>query len=382
MFLDELIYLTKSETVRTLSGKPKKLYKYAIVATFFNVVNGKQLQAGQLGNVEIAKEILKNPKECYKKYNLEAFKNEVEKCLSQVYFHNTRLDTTIDKLFEFFREKLVALQNNKRFWQASEFEKIIDLEKFYKDKSGTIKKHHWIDFNIEQGLIPTIPDFITYGDFINSWNILLQKWNEYNIYSEAFSEDIFGYMELRKSEESRKIEYEIFTLQRICYTSCVTFVEAYLFYLFYNFKMDNILGENEAIRKLYDLNISKVNDTHIIEKIIIPHFIKEEVQENINKLYAKYKEINKVRNAVIHTTAFENRSIQKSTMESFFEIDLKSVEQAMTNSLDLILLIDRNLPEEFKLLYWWDLFESPDLSKWEQISIVNKNSNISNLSTF
>ena len=45
--LESLIYLTKSSTLRKLSGEPKRLYKYAIVATFFNIVNGKQLQYGQ-----------------------------------------------------------------------------------------------------------------------------------------------------------------------------------------------------------------------------------------------------------------------------------------------------------------------------------------------
>ncbi len=61
---------------------------------------------------------------------------------------------------------------------------------------------------------------------------------------------------------------------------------------------------------------------------------------------------------------------------------MKSVEEAMTNAINLVLLIDESLPDQHKLLNWLPNFETPDFSTWEEISIINFSSNLSQLPTF
>ncbi|NMD69617.1 hypothetical protein HHO41_04895 [Bacillus sp. DNRA2] len=380
--LDTLIYLTKSSTLRKLSGEPKRLYKYSIVATFFNIVAGKHLQTGQFENIEIAKDIIRDPKNASENYSLPHFKKEVHYCLRLRHFHNPDSGETVDYLFSFFREKLEGLKKGKRFWKGSEFEKIISLDEFFKDTHARpIKEHHWIDFNIERGLIPTIPEFITYGDLINSWNLLLERWKKYQKLAEEHT-GFISQLDFKKSEKGREIEYEIFTLQRTCYTACVTFVESYLFYLFYNFKSIKLFEEDNDISNLYKLNERNINDTNVIETIIIPKFITtEENNKKMKDLYNEFEHINNTRNSIIHTTAYEDKSKQKSFMELFFEINLDKVEKSMTNSIEIVLFIESLLPEEHKLLQWWDRFETPDFSLRRKISIVNPESNLSKLSS-
>ncbi|AGK53175.1 hypothetical protein [Bacillus sp. 1NLA3E] len=381
--LNSLIYLTKSSTLRKLSGEPKILYKYSIAATFYNIINGKQLQVGQFVNLEIARDILKNPKKSSESYDLAFFKKQVHDSLRRGHFHNPDSKETVDIIFGFFREKLEGLKVGKRFWKGSEFEKIISLNEFFKGRSGPIKEHHWIDFNIQRGLIPTIPDLITYFDLINSWNWILERHKRYSQLAEEQNDGLIARLDFLKNEEGRKILYEIFSLQRICYTSCVTFVESYLFNLFYNFKSNQLFADEGEISDLYKLHERNVNDTHVMEKIIFPKFLQEDSQSNkrIKELYTEFLEVNKVRNAIIHTTSYEDKSNQRSFMEMFFEVNLEKVEKAMNNSVEFVLLIDQLLPHEHKLLYWWDKFETPDFSKRKKISTINPDSNLSKLTS-
>jgi hypothetical protein len=262
---DKLIDLVKSSTIRTLSSRPKKMYKYALGAIFFNIVNGKHLQNGQSVNVAIAEDILNNPKQATRKYNIDSIKGHVQRCFNLAHFKRPYQEETIDKVIAFFRKRLDELSNKKTLFMASELEEIINIQNFYQHTNHHIKSHHWIEFELGRGLIPTIPEFIAYGDVINLWNLLLEK---HSIYKEA-EEEISSpenYLEFHKSSFIRKLKYTIITLNRSCVISAITFAESYLFYLFYNFKNEKVAIDKEKVRSLYERNEKTIQDTEIVEK--------------------------------------------------------------------------------------------------------------------
>lgn len=59
----------------------------------------------------------------------------------------------------------------------------IELDRMFKDVYGSphikILPHHWIEFDITRGLIPTYPDFIVYGQQLYLWNVYMDKYQEY-----------------------------------------------------------------------------------------------------------------------------------------------------------------------------------------------------------
>lgn len=357
-YLNTLIDLMSTRNVRKMSGEPKKIFRYVLVAIFINTINAKRVDSmKQEENIGIANFILREPKSSL------GFKNsiikQVQQSMKNNFFHDPKDYGTVIEVNKFFREKLESLKSGKRFWKATEFEKLFSVKDYFNTQSIPIQSYHWIDFNIYHGLIPTYPELITYNDLINSWNLIVEKSKEYQVHNRDRDNDL----------SLKQLEYEIFSLQRYSYTSCVTFFESYLFYLFYNLKSKNVFEEDEKIQKLYKLKHTKVDDTHILKEIILPKYIINENQKKFEELLDGYEKLNDIRNSIIHTSAFENLSDQSSTMELFMtmDIDFKKLEEAYELVIDFSLFIESLLPESLKVLFWWDRFEKPDFTSRKKI---------------
>src|SRR5699024_611935 len=299
---------------------------------------------------------------------ISKYKEDIENELKDNYLHNFDSYFSIQKINKFFREKLYKLKEDKRFWKVDDFEDLLSVQCFLQSyypvfKKNTIKNHHWIDFNIRHGVTPTYPELISYNDLINSWNYILET---SNIYTEKLS------AQNKESDELRDLEYSIFSFQRFGYTTCVTFFEAYLYYIFYNLKSQNIYIDDPKIQSLYKLNRKKVTDEEILKQIIKPKYFshKDDDLDQFNDFKKKYKKLNDIRNSIIHTSAFENESNQLATMELFFDIDINKVRKAYELIIDFTLLIESKLPEDHKILFWWNFYEEPDFKSNKKIKKI------------
>lgn len=345
-----------------MSGEPKKLFRYLLVGIFINTIevnkNDEMKKNKNLMErheyISAAQMILRFPKAA--PHISDLYINRIQQAMEDNFFHDPKNPNIVVKINTFFREKLKHLKAGKRFWKVEEFEKIFSVEDYLKNLAIPVKNHHWIDFNIYYGIIPTYPEHITYNDLINSWNLILERTNKYHLLEDNHN-------------QRKQLEYEIFSLQRYSYTSCVTFFESYLFYLFYNLKSENAFKEDETIQKMYKRPYIKVNDTDILDHIIEPKLITNSCKEKYKELLKEYKKLNDIRNSIIHTSAFETLADQTSSMELFMpiDIDLDILKKEFELVIEFSLFIESLLPEEFKILFWWDRFENPDFNSRRKI---------------
>src|SRR5699024_10648105 len=264
-FFELLLDLVKKSNVDKLSNEPKKMLRYHLASIFVSVIRGdfKNNQSLLIKKIDNARYIINNPGEIKKLQSsmISKYKEDIENELKANYFHNFDSYFSIQKINKFFREKLYKLKEDKRFWKVDDFEDLLSVQCFLQSyypvfKKNTIKNHHWIDFSIRHGVTPTYPELISYNDLINSWNYILET---SNIYTEKLS------AQNKESDELRDLEYSIFSFQRFGYTTCVTFFEAYLYYIFYNLKSQNIYIDDPKIQSLYKLNRKKVTDEEILK---------------------------------------------------------------------------------------------------------------------
>lgn len=62
-YLNTLIDLMSTRNVRKMSGEPKKIFRYVLVAIFINTINAKRVDSmKQEENIGIANFILREPK--------------------------------------------------------------------------------------------------------------------------------------------------------------------------------------------------------------------------------------------------------------------------------------------------------------------------------
>ena len=348
-----------------MSGKTKKLFRYLLVGIFINTIEvNKNHEMKKSKNILEQREyigaaqmILRFPKAA--PHISDIYINKIQKSMEDNFFHNPKSSDTVVKINTFFREKLELLRSGKRFWKVEEFEKLFSVEDYLENFDVPVKNHHWIDFNIYYGIVLTYPEHITYNDLINSWNLILERTNKHQLLGDN----------VENHNQRKQLEYEIFSLQRYSYTSCVTFFESYLFYLFYNLKSENVFKEDETIQKMYKRTYTKVNDTDILDDIIEPKFITDSCKEKYKELLEEYKKLNDIRNSIIHTSAFETLADQTSSMELFMpiDIDLDILKEAFELVINFSLFIESLLPEEFKILFWWDRFEEPDFNSRRKI---------------
>ncbi|MDP1383614.1 hypothetical protein Q8G31_28350 [Priestia megaterium] len=366
--LEFLIFLTKSATIRKLSGKPKKIYKYVLGIIFLNLINGDQLKQGQNQNIRQVCNILENPIEATRKYDLEQVKKQAQDFFASRHIKSPYDDATIDKVFLFFRKKLEDAKKGKTLFLASELEEIINLVPYYEEQDVPIKPHYWLDFSIMEGLIPTQPEFITYTDMINLWNLSMEQKNMIDQYHNKASRGGFG----EQFDKTFELRSKMMTLLRNCVVSAITFAESYLYFLFYDFKQLRLFESNPKVKALYDKEGREhIQDTEIIKNLIFEVFPKFKTDNQINKLYKEYRKINNTRNGIIHTSVSKAKGVQQPKLQPVLNLSLPLVQEYLSTITDFIFTIDEGLPLEHQILFWRDRFEYPDFTMGETISFKN-----------
>lgn len=371
----ELEILLSRKSLIPLSKLSKKSYKYALTAIFINMLSGRQLTKGQEENYKWVYNIKRNPKAFKNQETYEYIKQTVETSLEAGGYKNPNDFETIDKIFDFFRKVVEQTKINGTYLTTvRNVEDFIDVKKVYKNTNYfNIQSHQWINIDLVTGMVITVPEFFTYSDVINNWNIFRDKYMEYqfNITSDSDT----PLLDKQNKIENRRLRYEIDTLMRTLMVSSVTFVESYLYYIFFNLKHSNYELKTDTARKF--LSNQKVEDDEIIKRIILKEFITEPSRE-LQEILQKYKDINVIRNRLIHASAFENES---STSELLPLLTITNVQ--LIDTLDtckrMVEIIDDALPDELKILVWWDRITHPDFKNYKKGDITSPNSPLSQI---
>ncbi|MDQ0719830.1 hypothetical protein QF049_001091 [Paenibacillus sp. W4I10] len=313
---------------------------------------------------------MENPKEATKKYSLKTVQKQVQHSFEEAHFKHPYEDTTIDKVFLFFREKLEDAKKGKTMFLASELEDIIEVMPHFEYKGVPLKPHHWLDFDIFEGLIPTTPEFITYTDIINTWNLLIeQKTKIDEMHNKASNSR--GFAEL---DSTFALRSTLTTLKKNCMVSAITFAESYLYYLFYDFKQMRLFEDNPKVKALYGKeDKDHIQDTEIIKNLIFEVFPKIKIDKRINKFYKEYIKMNNTRNGIIHTSVSKNDNNKLSKLQPTINISIPLVQDCLGTITNFIFSIDEGMPLEHRILFWRDRFEDPDFTKCEKIIFVNQN---------
>ncbi|MCG1020787.1 hypothetical protein [Sutcliffiella horikoshii] len=360
--------------MKKLSGTPKKCYKYALTAVFIQYCFGRNLTRGQEENYSYVHSIKENPKDFNNTEILIKFKNLVEESLEKSNFHNHTDYGTIDKIINYFREIVsITKKEGTCLINVSEAEEFFDVKKVFRASHPNIQSHHWIDVDFINGMTITVPEFFTYADLVNIWNILLDKMEEYNI--AVNGDERIPLIERRNKIENRRLKYEIDTLSRTLWVSSVTFVESYLYFLFYNLKQQNYQAQTEKAQSI--LKLQKVEDDEIIKRLVLPEFINGK-NNALEKLIKSYKVKNEMRNRFIHPSAFRSTSNSPELLP-LLTINVDEVIDTLTVCTNLVKTIDDNLPEEYKILIWWDRVSHPEYSEYKKGDITNPQSKLSKI---
>ncbi|MEH6896457.1 hypothetical protein V7Y53_19345, partial [Bacillus velezensis] len=256
------------------------------------------------------------------------------------------------------------IDKEKRLYLYSEVKNLYDFKHFYSGQYK-LKSHHWIDINIYHFATPTFPEYYNYIDLINSWNDFVNKSSNYKgIY--------FSREKDEKYREIKELEYSINSNARFLIVLAITFVESYLYYYFYNIKAHEPKNKNEEVAGILNKK-GLVNDTDIIKNLIfkLHNEIAEDVEINI--LFDSYKKYNDMRNRYVHASAFIDESNQMSQLQPLLNLTQDKVCNVCQDCVDFVVAIDKKLPEDERLLFWWDQYETPDFKKIQHISTLNKN---------
>jgi uncharacterized protein with HEPN domain len=264
-------------------------------------------------------------------------------------------------------------KHGKYITTISNLEEIMDLIKLYEGTHLNVQPHHWVNIDLINGMIVTVPEFLTYVDLINNWNMFIDKYKKYNL---AIASDVVTPLIERQNKiENRRLGYEIDTLMRTLCISSVTFVESYLYYIFFNLKQINYELSNGSAKNF--LQNKKVEDDEIIERLILKEFITNPSSE-FKTLLKEYKEINKVRNRLIHTSAFETDA-KTSELLPLLTITIKQLINTLETCIRIVEIIESSLPEELKILGWWERVTHPKFKTFEKGDITSEESPLSKI---
>ncbi|PYZ99097.1 hypothetical protein CR205_11220 [Alteribacter lacisalsi] len=350
--LDKML---SGKTIQKLSGKPKKCYKYSMTAIFLNICANEQMSDGQTLNFGIAEHILQNPEEYKSDNSLEYFKYMVENSFNNAFYHNPKEYKTVDKVINLFREIVLSTKKHGTcLLEVRKLEDIFDVKRFYQKTHPNIQPHHWIEINLVRGMIPTFPDFFTYSDLVNTWNIYVEKREAFKL--GMFSEPNVSKLEIQYSTDNKKLKYEMDALVRTLWIGSITFAESYLYYLFYNIKQSGYTPKTESAKTI--LQQDRVEDEVVIKRIVIPEFMPEK-RKHLNTKLKEYSKFNKVRNKFIHPSAFHNEQ-EMSDLLPLITTSYNDLATVLESNINFIKEIEDNLPEKFKILFWWDNVKHPD----------------------
>jgi hypothetical protein len=344
-FLNDLI---KKETVDSLIGKHKEIYKLAICGIFINIIGGRHATEIQSGTIEKAIEIRNTPR---KILNLGAMLNEVEKVvhtsLENAFFKKPYDNQKISMIINFFRARITdQLDNGRTLFQAKELDSFLDYRAFL--GYDNLFDYHWIEFNLLRGLIPTIPEAIIFNDLKVQWNFYLEVLN--SISSNYQNVDSFrSQFDFFKEKNNRELLYIESSSRRNLMFIGVTFVEAYLFHLFLSVK-ENTNIEKEIFGRI--IHKFKISDREIVEKILFK--LDSSYEENLGDIYQEYCIILEYRDRYVHASPFPYQHDHRtSQLQPLLNISHEDVINALQTSVDFVKKIDNLLAEDLKILWWW-----------------------------
>ncbi|OCS90833.1 hypothetical protein [Caryophanon latum] len=359
--IDELLKMTSSETIRQFRSHPKKVYKYYLAGILNDILFKKYIHESFFYHqakfmFHSAKYLPNKDGEGYRKNKALAIET-----LKNNYFITPHQDSQIDILIVFFRNYLTDLKFNKKtLYLVSDLEKIIRIKDYFRDTNQhPIKNHHWIDITLHDNLIRTFPEFFNYQDLINLWNDYIKKYDKicelqkYNL-------------SIRDNPEYRRLDYSYKGSERTLVILATNFVESYLYYYFYNIKASKLYPQN----KLHKMK-GYIQDTQIIEDLLFVEHPKIKENASISLQYNKFNYSIKIRDRFVHTSAFVEQTNKIAQLQPLLSLSTDETITILQNAIDFVYSIDNNLPENEKILFWWDSFETPDFNKRQFINPLN-----------
>ncbi|OQW91454.1 MAG: hypothetical protein BWK78_04590 [Thiotrichaceae bacterium IS1] len=379
--LEFLLKMFSHATLDKLSGSYKRSYKIFLCSIFYNMIVGRHLTEVQTGMIKDAhligtRKISKSEVEFLE--NWFKWRDTLYKSFDEKNFIHPYGDDLINKIISFSRKRLSRLKVGNSLFLAEELKNILDIKKFF--GLPRIEGYHWIDFDLGIGLIPTFPETIVFHDLKILWNEHLMELEKCRVQSSNIN-TIPDYVDHVKDEENRARDYKLITLRRLLIVSGVTFVEAYLYDLFYCIKNSPQYSVDQKIRTV--LEIKKISDKEIVERLLFVLFdqIKIKVQDEYN-LYIK-KCINR-RDRYIHVSSFTDGSTNLSNLEPLLRLSKEDLVSGLQVSVDLVHKIDDLLPDDLKLLplWGWGGGERVNFREFKPLEITNKDSRRSKLDYF
>ncbi|WP_419393433.1 hypothetical protein [Cytobacillus praedii] len=296
--IDELAFLKdlfSRKSLNPLSGHKKKAYKYSLCGIFINIIGGNHTTGDQKQNINMARYI-RDSKLSKKEYeSLEKLVcHNVESSFGRSVYKKPYNDDLINEIIAFTRERLDEIEEKGvSLFQAA---KIINYNKYTGHLS--LRDYHWVEFDLYQGIFPTIPQMIIFSDLKVHWNLYIELIGEFSEIAKDFviHRERFDVI---TSPEYREFQHKLSAMQRNLVFLAVTFVEACLYDFFYNIKFSNFPEKDKISSRL---GISKVNDKIIVEDIIFKLYPETKVE--LELLYNKYKEILYYRDRYVHASPF------------------------------------------------------------------------------
>ncbi|MTV47722.1 hypothetical protein GJ688_01835 [Heliobacillus mobilis] len=362
--LNDLKILISRDTLSKTSGRKKQVFKYCLCSIFINLITGNHLSASQELNISIAKMVLTiHHKDKSLNIYLENFKNEVEKSFELRGFLKPYNDEKLNKIISFFRELInKCSKETVTMIQVSEVSRIINAKQFFNKSS--VSDHHWLQFDTIKGLIPTYPEMIIFNDLKVQWNYYVDVFNQINNWEVT---DRKSLLENITNRDNRALLYQQSALYRQLIFLSVTYVESYLYNLYYTILNSNYLTKD----KLESLNrIKKIDDTYIIDKILYDLF--PQIKNSTLVLYENYKKMLRHRDRYVHASPFKDLSTNKSQLEPLLDINNLRLFDFLQTSIDFVKIIDDNLPNTLKLLFWW-YDDNIKFIKMLPLSLTNEN---------
>lgn len=360
--------MNNKTSLKNLTGDNKKAYKYFLVGIFINIIHGKDHEWYQRDLYQKAEYILASSKKGGKiqKQGLNQIKSAVQKSMKDSDILNHECADTTTKVIAFLRDKLNDFIEGKSLFQVIEFSNVIDVKAYF-SKRGTpfIHNHHWIDINLEEGLIHTTPVFILLNDLKIHWNSFIELINQYTEMQIRLIPHI-GKHEFDNILEIREIKNSYSGLYRTMIFTAVTFVEAFLLDVLINVKE---VFPNEKEKYSILNNKGNISDEEIMEQLLFklyPH-----LKTKVNNFYRTYKEILNLRNRYVHASSYKEEHTNLSQLQYLLEFESEKVKVYLDSCIKMVKLINDELPEEIKSLYWWDRFEEPDFTHDKKISLLN-----------
>lgn len=371
---DQLELYFMKTTLDTMSKNHKIAYKHCLGAIFINLISGRGWTSWQNDNYKILEGVKSLPR---KGTDFEEITKRVASVvypsLGESHFLKPYNTTFFDKIINFTRVRLRELKDkDNSLFQASELVDIIDLKSFFGHKS--VEKHHWIDFDLRSGLVLTLPEAIIFHDLKVHWNEFVRLVNSLNE-EQSKHQSRRERFEYAKSEPAREKFYKRSAAARTLIFLCVSFVESYLLNLFYTIKEGDVPEKGVASGMLAQ---SRIEDQMIVEGVIYKMF--PSFKASLDEMYKAYKLTNNFRNRYVHASPFIDTSTNISHLQPLLAVNDDVVIESLQNSLDFVRTLDRLLPDNLKLLFWWYDEEIISLRDMQPMKLTNKDSRFDQLS--